>query len=162
MAQESSGALYPEQLDDDELYQILMDRFRSSPGVDADWIELSVSDGFVTLEGRLGAYSEVEVAEKIVDDVVGVESYANNLVVDELHREQAPEAADDAVAADRARDDSLGEPDAQQTDTAEHLVADLEEETYGTHDPQTAVRDGTPYIPPDGPFPEGYDSGETH
>ncbi len=162
MAHEYGDALDPQRLTDDELYRVLMDRFESAEGVDAGWIELSVRDGFVTLEGRVGTSGEVEVAEKIVDDVVGVDTYANNLVVDELHREQAPEAADDAVAADLARDDSLGEPDAQQTDTAEHLVADLEEETYGTRDPQTAVRDGTPYIPPDGPFQEGYDSGENH
>lgn len=87
--------------------------------------------------------------------MIGIDTYENELVVDELHRADNPEAADEV-------DDQSGEPDPQQSDTAEHLVEDLETETYGTHDVQEAIRDGATYIPPDRPVSDGYDSRENH
>lgn len=163
MPQPFDGVFDPEEMTDDELYDLLMQEFQESQYVQADWIELGVRDGFVTLGGRVGTDLEVQAAERIVDDIVGVERYRNDLVIDELHRDLAPEAADDAVAEDRELDDPLGEPDPNQSDTAEHLVENLEEEQYGTHDVGSAIQDGTSYSPPDGPFPGGgYRSGENH
>lgn len=162
MQRDFDGTVDPGGMTDEELYDLLMQEFRESQHLQPGWIDLRVRDGFVTLGGTVGTDMEVQVAEKIVDDLVGVDRYRNDMVVSELHRAIAPEAADLAVAADRATEDSMGEPNPQQTDTAEHLVEDLEEQAYGTHDPQAAIRDGAPYIPPDGPFPEGYRSTEDH
>jgi hypothetical protein len=49
-----------------------------------------------------------------------------------------------------------------QSDTAEHLVEDLDAQTYGTHDVGTAVEEGASYEPPDRPVPDGYGSREAH
>lgn len=155
-------AMDPEEMSDDELYEVLMEEFRESDQLDAGWIEVSVQDGFVSLSGRVGTDGEVQVAEQIVHDVVGVQRYANNLVVDELHRGTEPEAADLAAADQQEMGEPLGTPDPHQTDTAAHLASDLEADTYGTRDAQEAIEEGTPYIPPDGPIPEGYRSGENH
>ena len=54
-------------------------------------------------------------------------------MVDELHRGEMPEAADDAVMADLDVDAQYGEGKANQSDTAAHLVEDLDAQTYGTH-----------------------------
>jgi hypothetical protein len=110
----------------------------------------------------VGTDAEVQVAEAVLDDVLGIESYTNDLVVDESRRYELPNAADDAAAAAGELDDQLGTMDDQQSDTAEHLHEDIESQTYGTHDVGTAVRDGATYTPPDRPVSDGYDSRENH
>lgn len=163
MAREFGGDLYDlSNMTDDEIRQLVVDQLRDTPNVDAGWIDVDVRDGFVTLSGRVGTDGEVQVVEEIVHDVIGIEDYANELVVDELHRGEEPEAADDALAADEAVDEQFGEPDPQQSDTAEHLVEDLRNQTFGTHDMSEAIEEGAPYIPPDRPIPRGYGSREDH
>src|SRR5690606_22168389 len=114
------------------------------------------------LSGRVGTDAEVQVAEAVLDDVLGLDDYTNELVVDEAVRYALPEAADDAEAASEELDDQLGESDEQQSDTAEHLQEDIESQTYGTHDMGEAIRDGATYTPPDRPVSDGYDSRENH
>ena len=163
MAREHGGELYDfEQMTDEEIRQVVVEHFRESPEIDAGWITVYVKGGFVTLSGQVGTDGEFQVAEAILHDVLGVQDYSNELVVDELHRGEAPEGADEAVVQDEEVDDQLGETDAQQSDTADHIAQHLESDTYGTHDLGTAIRDGTPYTPPDRPIPDGYDSRENH
>lgn len=152
----------PEGMTDDELYDLLMQEFDESPHLQPDWIEVRVKDGFVTLSGFVGSDTEVQVAEKIVADVIGVERFSNELMVNDIHRALAPEAADESITEAGAGEDPLGGAQPQQSDTAAHLVEDLEEQAYGTHDRQAAIQDGAPYIPPDGAFPDGYRSTENH
>ncbi len=163
MAREHGGDLYDfDQMTDDEIRQVVVEHLREYPNIDPDWIDVRVQDGFVTLSGRVGTDSEVRVAEAVLDDVLGIDSYANELVVDELHRHQLPEAVDDALVEEAEVDGQLGDISHNQTDTAEHLSGDLEAETYGTHDLGTSIRDGAPYVPPDRPLADGYGSREDH
>ena len=147
---------------DEDIYDVVVQHLREYPNLDAGWIDVSVKDGFVTLSGRVGTDGEKQVAEKVVAEVLGIQSFANELLVTETHRGDAPEAADDAAAADEEVEEQLGEPDANQSDTAEHLVQDLDTQTYGTHDMGEAIEEGATYIPPDRPIPDGYDSEEQH
>ena len=150
-------------MSDDELYDVIMQEFNEQPEIDAGWIDVGVKDGFVTLAGRVGSDSEARIAENILTDVLGVNNFANELVVDELHRGTNPEAADDAIVADLEVDDQRGEEGVRSTsDTAEHLVEDLEGHAYGTHDMQSAIEEGMSYEPPDRPTADGYGSGEAH
>lgn len=151
-----------ENMTDDEVRQVIIQRFDEYPNIDTDDVDVAVRDGRVTLSGRVGTDAEVEVATSILDDILGLDDFENELVVDELRRDKAPAAADDAVAQDLETDDQIGEPLDQQTDTAEHLQENLETDTYGTHDVGTAVRDGTSYSPPDRPVGDGYGSRENH
>jgi hypothetical protein len=163
MARDFGGDLYDlDTMTDDDLRDLVVQQLREYPNIDSGWIDVNVRDGRVILSGRVGTDGEVQVAEKIVSDIIGVREYQNELVVDSLHRGQAPEAADAAIARDNAIDDPLGEPDPQQMDTAEHLTEDLASETYGTHDMGEAIRDGVSYRPPDSPMPDGYGSREDH
>jgi hypothetical protein len=163
MARQQGGDVFDfGNMTDAEIRAVVVEHLRESPSLDADAIQVTVRNGHVVLEGRVGTDGEVQVAEAILDDVLGIEDYSNDLVVDEAYRYSLPEAADDAEERVDEMDDQLGDSDDQQSDTAEHLQEDLESETYGTHDVGTAVRDGTAYTPPDRPMPDGYDSRENH
>jgi hypothetical protein len=147
---------------DDELYDLVMQTLREHPELDPDWIEVRVKDGHVTLSGRVGSDSEVSVAEQVILEILGLEAFTNELVVDELHRGETSEAADEAVMQDLEVDSQYGETNENQSDTAAHLVEDLGSQTYGTHSVTDAVNDGAPYIPPDRPVGNGYGSRESH
>jgi hypothetical protein len=147
---------------DDELYELVVTELREHPEIDPEWIDVRVKDGHVTLSGRVGSDSEVSVAEQVVTEVLGLEAFTNELMVDELHRGEAPEAADDAVMQDLDSDAQYGETNENQSDTAAHLVEDLGAQTYGTHSVTEAVNDGAAYEPPDRPMGEGYGSRESH
>lgn len=163
MARQHGGELYDfDQMSDEEIRQVVVQHLREYPSIDADWVEVFVTNGFVTLNGQVGTDGEFQVAEEIIHDVLGIEDYSNELVVDEIHRGEAPAGADEAVVQDEEVDDQLGETDSQQSDTAEHITQHLDSDTFGTHDMGTAIRDGTSYVPPDRPIPEGYDSRENH
>lgn len=149
-------------MDDDELYDVVVQHLQEHPEIDAGWVEVAVRDGHVTLSGRVGSDIEVSVAEQVIVEILGIQEFTNELVVDELHRGELPEAADDALAADLEVESQLGETDESQSDTAAHLVEDLEAQTYGTHSIQEAINEGAAYIPPDRPTGEGYGSRESH
>lgn len=147
---------------DDELYDLVTQHLREHPEVDEGWIEVTVREGHVTLAGRVGSDAEVSVAEQVVTETLGLEEFTNELMVDELHRGQLPEAADDAVMVDMEVDSQLGDSNENQSDTAAHLVEDLDSQMYGTHSVTDAVNDGASYSPPDRPIGEGYGSRESH
>ncbi|HET8654681.1 MAG TPA: BON domain-containing protein [Longimicrobiaceae bacterium] len=163
MARQHGGELYDfDQMSDEEIREVVVQHLREYPNIDADWVEVYVRNGFVTLNGEVGTDGEFQVAEEIVHDVLGIEDYSNELVVGEIHRGEAPSGADEAVVQDEEVDDQLGETGSQQSDTAEHIMQHLDSDTFGTHDVGTAIRDGTSYVPPDRPIPDGYDSRENH
>lgn len=147
---------------DDELYDLVVQQLREHPEVDEGWITVGVKDGHVTLSGRVGSDSEVSVAEQVVTEILGIEAFTNELIVDELHRGETSEAADDAVMEDLEVDSQYGETNENQSDTAAHLVENLESQTFGTHSVTEAVNDGASYEPPDRPIGEGYGSRESH
>ncbi|HEY0036431.1 MAG TPA: BON domain-containing protein [Longimicrobium sp.] len=148
---------------DDEIYDVVVQHLGEYPELDMGWITVTVRDGKVTLSGRVSSDGEVSIASQALLDVVGVAELSNELIVDELHRGEAPEAADDAFAQDMEVDDQMGEPNLQyQSDTAGHLMEDLEAQTYGTHDMGTAIEEGTAYEPPHRPVADGYGSRENH
>ncbi len=163
MASEFGGDLYDfENMSDDEIRSLVLEQLSEYPNLDVDDMDVVVRNGVVILSGRVGTDAEVQVAGAVLDDILGLEDYRNELVVDQLRRGDMPEAADDANAAAEEEDGNIGVGNEQQSDTADHLTDDLETETYGTHDTGTAIRDGTAYTPPDRPVSEGYGSREEH
>lgn len=164
MAREFDGDIFDfEQMTDDEVREVVLEHLREQPNLDVDDIDIAVLDGRVTLSGRVGTDEEVQVAGSILDDVLGIDRYSNELVVDAIRRGEAPMAADDEVASlDPSLAEHGGGANLQQSDTAEHLVEDLESEAHGTHDMGQAIRDAVAYTPPDSPVGDGYESRENH
>lgn len=163
MASDYGGDIYDfENMSDDEIRGVVLDHLREYPNLDPNDLEVIVRNGEVTLNGRVGTDAEVQVASSLLDDVLGLDSFTNNLIVDELRRGDQPEAADDAAALDAAVDEQGGEPHPNHSDTSEHLVDDVESELYGTRDVAKSIRDANAYTPPDRPVSDGYGSREDH
>lgn len=156
MANEFGGDVYDfSSMTDDEIRDVVLERLRGDPNINPDDIDVVVRSGAVTLTGRVGTDTEVEIASSLLDDVLGLEDFSNELMVDALRRDALNEE-------DGADARPLGNRTEQQSDTADHLVEDLESETFGTDDVTQAIRDGSPYTPPEGPFADGYGSREDH
>ena len=147
-----------DDLNDDELQSLIRAELEDYDTLDSDNILVRVTGGEVVLSGRVGTEEERRIAEHVLTDVVGVTRFANNLVVDQVRRDEEPEAVDDHLgdAAAHGEDQIGGRDDGLNEDPeAEHLDEDLDARLYGTHDLQRAIEDGTPYEPPDTPTPEG-------
>jgi hypothetical protein len=163
MARDRDRELYDFQnMTDAELREVVLEQLRDAPNIDADDLDVDVLDGHVTLSGRVGTDAEVQVAIALVDDVLGLDRYSSEIFVDEIRRGDVPVAADDASDFHEEVDSQIGDPSDQQSDTAEHLMEDLDAETFGTHDMGKAIQDGNTYIPPDRPVGDGYGSREEH
>lgn len=162
MATEHGGDLFDfENMTDDEIRTVVLEQLNEYPNIEAAGVSVVVRNGRVTLSGSVGTDAEAQVADTVLGDILGLNDFVNELVVAEGARFELPEAADDAVIVGEEADDQLGEVE-PHSDTAEHLHADLEAQTFGTHDLDEAMREGTTYIPPDRPTSEGYDSREDH
>jgi hypothetical protein len=146
-----------DDLSDDELQSLIRAELDDYDTLDADNILVRVTEGEVVLSGRVGTEEERRIAEHVLTDVIGVTRFSNDLVVDEVRRDEEPEAVDDHLGNALARgEDQLGGSDEMNADPeAAHLEEDLDARLYGTHDLQQAIEDGTPYEPPDTPTPEG-------
>lgn len=162
MARDYGDVYNVQDLSDDELQQLVTRLLQESPDLDADSIDVRVQDGAVVLAGAVGTDGEKRVVEKVVVEVLGVGDYRNELVVGATHRQELPDDTESAAVSEEEMDDQLGGDTRQQSDTASHLVEDVESETRGTRDMQQSIQEGPTYIPPDRPLPDGYQSEEDH
>jgi BON domain-containing protein len=160
MAQDFENVFDLDDLSDEELRGLVRERLAQDEHVDVDNILVHVKDGFVTLSGRVGTETEKQVADHVLSDVIGLEDYANDIFVDPIRRDLEPEAADEQVGRVRGREEEtlLGGSDVDTTDP-EAARADDNDDTslFGTHDYGSVMENGAPWIPPDGPTPEGRD-----
>ncbi len=145
-----------EDLNDDELTRLVREQLDEYDTIDSDSILVRAEEGTVVLSGRIGTEEERRIAERIVSDVLGIERYRNDLVVDSIRRDEEPEAIDDHLATGPDPEGmQLGRQRLQHTDESEHLGESLDARMYGTHDLQEAIEQGTAWEPPDSPTPEG-------
>jgi hypothetical protein len=161
MAQDFENVFDLDDLSDAELRGLVLEQLGQADGVDVDNILVHVKDGYVTLSGRVGTETEKQIADHVLSDVIGLESFANDLFVDPVRRDEEPEAADDQVARDRDRgeDHLLGGRDVDTTESEAERVADDDDAAlFGTHDYGSVMENGVPWVPPDEPTPEGRDA----
>ena len=95
-----------EDLDDRELRDLVRSHLAAHNGLDIDDITVQVTEGKVTLTGRVGTDGERLVAEHVLTDVVGVSDFSNELFVDPNRRAESPEAIDEHLA-DESRHEGL-------------------------------------------------------
>jgi hypothetical protein len=158
MARDFEDIFRLDDLSDDELRALVREQLASYETVDPDNILVTAANGEVVLAGRVGTEEERRVAERILADVIGLKRYRNDLVVDEIRRDEEPEAVDDHLAETAERHgEPLGRRPENVGDEAEHLEEDLDARMYGTHDVQSAIERGTAWNPPDEPTPEGFE-----
>src|SRR5690606_39732453 len=118
MADDYEDTFDLDDLSDQQLQQLVRSQREDYDTLDADNILVKVRGGEVRLSGRVGTGSEREIADHILSDVIGLTNFRNDLVVDEVRRDEEPEAADDAIAdaQDRGEDQLGGDAD-MTTDT---------------------------------------------
>ena len=145
-------------LSDRELRDVIRSHLRAHNGLDADYITVQVQDGAVTLEGRVGTDNERRVAERVLTDVLGIARVNNSLVVQAMHRAESPLDIDDHLIEEERMDGLLlGDRAVPLSPEAEHLEEDLDARLGGTSDVGKSIEEGTPWIPPESPTPEGLD-----
>lgn len=148
-------------LSDEELREVVRDRLAEHRGLDLRDITVSVHDRVVALSGRVGTDGERRVAERVVTDLIGIETVRNNLVVDSLRRAESPEAADDSLADDDEHSGLLlGDRAVPLSREAEHLEEDLDSRLFGTSDIGNAIQNGMSWSPPSSPTQEGVEGEE--
>ena len=116
----------------------------------------------IVLGGRVGTDGERLIAEHVVTDVLGVEDVRNDIFVDPMRRAESPEAVDESIVDDDRREGLLlGDRPVPLSPEAEGRRMMLDHELYGTTDVRHAIADGTAWIPPESPTPEGFSRRET-
>jgi hypothetical protein len=149
-----------ESMTDDEIQALVSEELEEHPDLDASRLELAVAEQQVTLTGRVGTEAELQIVEHVITDVIGLR-VRNDLVVDELVRQEQPEAADEANTRVYPGGQARGGADRTE-DSAEHLLEDTAAEQYGTNDMGEAIERGYSYNPPDTPVQEGTWGRENH
>ena len=149
-----------EGLDDRELRDLVREQLSGHGALDIDDITVTVVDGQVLLAGRVGTDGERRVAEHVLTDVLGIQEFRNDLVVDPIRRAISPTDIDEHLADEEARAGTLlGDRAVPLGDEAEHMAdmrgADSEADLMGTTDVGDAIERGIGWNPPDIPTPEG-------
>lgn len=149
-----------ENLSDGELRQLVIDHIRDEPMLSGDAIKVHVHSGKVTVSGKVGTEEELRILDHFLTDSVGISDLTNNVVIDELYRARSPEAIDEHLVDEEEQDGlMLGDKALPFSAESEHLAdspeVDSLEDPGGTHDVGKAIEDGEPWIPPEGPTPEG-------
>jgi len=145
-------------LSDDELRTLVRSELRAQKAFDADDITVNVRDGRVSVSGRVGTEVELRIVDHVLTDLIGLKDVENLLVVDEIRRAESPEAIDEhLVDEDEHSGLLLGDSTGQVDPEAEHLRLDRNLNPRATHDVTEAIEEAEPWIPPEGPTPEGLD-----
>ena len=146
-----------DDLSDDELRGLVREHLAADSALDIDDLSINVQSGHVILDGRVGTDEERRIAEHIVTDVLGLEDYENNIFVDPVRRATSPEAADDNLADEDATEGRLlGDRPVSLSPEVEGRLEDEDAQLYGTTDIGHAIEEGTVWIPPEAPTPEGF------
>ena len=145
-----------ENLSDRELRDLVLEHLEASTALDVDDITVRVEGGVVVLEGRVGDAGENQVAEHILTDILGIQDFRNELVVDRVHRAESPESIDEHLVDEDIHEGLLlGDRPVSLTDESQHLADSPEVEQEGTADVSKAIESAQPWIPPESPTPEG-------
>jgi hypothetical protein len=150
-----------DHLTDNELRALVRDEFEAQLAFDPDDVDVSVASGVVRLSGRVGTEEELRIVERVATDVVGLERFKSELVVDPIRRAESPEAIDEHLVDERLHEGLLlGDSPRPEDPEAEHLHENIRAELFGTTDVQQSIEGAIPWNPPDGPTPEGIEGSE--
>lgn len=157
-----------DDLSDDELRGVVREHLQENNAVDIDDITVRVENGTVVLGGRVGTDGEKLIAEHVVTDVLGAASVRNEIFVDPSRRATSPMAIDEHLVDEDQREGLLlGDRALPIEPESESVMDDVDHQLYGTTDVGHAIADGTAWIPPESPTPEGFlndrnETGEDH
>src|SRR4051812_26518175 len=145
-----------DQLDDRELRGLVREHLAAHNGLDIDDITVQVNEGAIVLTGRVGTEGERRIADHILTDVLGIQNFSNELVIDPIRRAESPMDIDEHLAEeDREEGLLLGDRAVPLSPEAEHLADAPESELAGSTDVQSVIERAGSWNPPESPTPEG-------
>lgn len=149
-----------ENLSDDELSEYVRTQLREQPMLDGDSLGVGVREGRVTVTGSVGTEEEQRILDHVLSDTIGLVDYTNDVIVDEFARAQSPEAVDEHLVDESEHSGLiLSDKSVPFTAESEHLADSIDDDSFenerGTHEVGKAIEEGEPWIPPEGPTPEG-------
>jgi hypothetical protein len=145
-----------EQLDDRELRGVIREHLAAHNGLDINDLTVDVKDGAITLGGRVGTEGERRIADHILTDVLGINDFTNEVVIDPIRRAESPMDIDEHLAEeDRDEGLLLGDRAVPLSPEAEHLADLPDADLEGTTDVQESIERAAGWIPPESPTPEG-------
>ena len=145
-----------EQLDDRELRGVIREHLAAHNGLDINDLTVDVKDGAITLGGRVGTEGERRIADHILTDVLGINDFTNEVVIDPIRRAESPMDIDEHLAEeDRDEGLLLGDRAVPLSPEAEHLADLPDADIEGTTDVQESIERAAGWIPPESPTPEG-------
>ncbi|MES2179695.1 MAG: BON domain-containing protein [Gemmatimonadota bacterium] len=148
-----------DQLDDRELRELVREQLAQHTALDIGDITVSVSGGKVLLSGRVGTDGERRIAEHVLTDVLGIQEFSNDLVVDSIRRAESSDDIDEHLADEEVRSGTLlGDVAVPFSPEAEHLADAVNDDLEGSSDMQKVMEDGMTWNPPSTPTPEGIDA----
>ena len=155
-----------ENLNDDELGEYVRTQLREQPMLDGISLGVGAREGRVWVTGTVGTDEELRILDHVLSDTLGLTDYSNDVVVGELARAESPEAMDEHLAdEDEHSGLMLSDKSIPFTTESEHLADVLEDDSLeavgGTHEIGRAIEEGEPWIPPEGPTPEGVSGQES-
>ena len=145
-----------DDLSDADLKELVLAQLAQSNAVDHDDLTVEVRDGTVHLAGRVGTEVERRIVDHIVTDQLGITRFENEVLVDPIRRAESPEAIDDHLVAEEATEGLLlGDRPVPISPEAEFVHDRAEADEFGTTNVGRAIEQGTAWIPPESPTPEG-------
>ncbi len=145
-----------DQLDDRELRGLVREHLAAHNGLDIDDITVQVNEGAIVLSGRVGTEGERRIADHILTDVLGIQNFSNELVIDPIRRAESPMDIDEHLAEeDREAGLLLGDRPVPFSPEAEHLADSPESDLAGSTDVQEVIERAGTWNPPESPTPEG-------
>lgn len=144
-------------LSDDELRTLVLTELKAHASFDADDVSVYVDNGNVRIDGRIGTEEELRTVDHVLTDILNLKDFSNQLVVDEIRRAESPEPIDEHLVDEEEHSGLLlGDKAGQTTAESEHILADRNLNPGATHDVNQAIESAEPWIPPEGPTPEGF------
>ena len=145
-----------DQLDDREIRDLVRERLAAHNGLDIDDIVVNVENGAIALSGRVGTEGERRIADHILTDVLGVQEFRNDLVIDPIRRAESPIDIDDHLDdEERTSGLLLGDRAVPLSPEAEHLADEADADIEGTTDVGNAIESAASWNPPESPTQEG-------
>ena len=145
-----------DQLDDRELRGLVREHLAAHNGLDIDDITVQVNEGAIVLTGRVGTEGERRIADHILTDVLGIQNFSNELVIDPIRRAESPMDIDEHLAEEEREEGLLlGDRAVPFSPEADHLADAADSDLSGSTDVQDVIERAGTWNPPESPTQEG-------
>lgn len=107
-----------DNLSDEEIIETISEHLTEDGRVNTDYIKIECHDTRPVISGRVASDEQIQIVDEILTDVLEVESFENNLWVD------------DALAFESSADEEEDEDKEEEMDEEEEFDGDEEEEEF--------------------------------